>query len=137
MGDGVEPPLPYYQGMPDKRMSLGEFLDELTAYYLSIGMPLNEIMYGERSAFNDYELAYEYKLVQTNRNLHLQGLYNYSAVACALSSAFAAKGKKGTPYPEYPIPITETERKAEKERKIMHTLKVVRNRKRAGGESNG
>jgi len=135
LGDGVTPP-PFYQGMTE-RLSLGEFLAELTAYYLSIGMPWNEIMYGERSAFDDYELAYEYKRVQTNQNLHLQGLYNYSAVACALSSAFAEKGKKGTPYPEYPIPITETERKAEKERKIMHTLNVVRNRKRAGGDSNG
>ena len=59
------------------------------------------------------------------------------AVSCALSSAFAEKGKKGTAYPTYPVAITETERKAEKERKIMHTLEVVRNRKRTGGGVNG
>lgn len=104
---------------------------------MAIGMPWNDFMYGERAAFDDYVLAYEYKRVQTNRDLHLQGFYDYQAVSCALSSAFAEKGKKGTPYPANPVPITETERKAEKERKIMHTLEVVRNRKRAGGDVNG
>ena len=100
-------------------------------------MPWDDFMYGERAAFDDYVLAYEYKRVQMNNNLHLQGYYDYMAVSCALSSAFAEKGKKGTAYPTYPVAITETERKAEKERKIMHTLEVVRNRKRTGGGVNG
>ena len=94
-------------------------------------------MYGERAAFDDYVLAHEYKRVQTNHELHLQGYYDYQAVSCALSGLAAEKGKKGTPYPQYPTPITETERRAEKERNIMHTLNVVRNRKRAGGDGNG
>ena len=104
---------------------------------MAIGMPWNDFMYGERAAFDDYVLAYEYKRVQSNSNLHLQGYYDYQAVSCALSAAFAEKGKKGTPYPSHPTPITETERKAEKERNIMHTLEVVRNRKRRGGGVNG
>lgn len=123
--------------MPEQGQTLGKFLDELCAYYMAIGMPWNDIMYGERAAFDDYVLAYEYKRVQTNTNLHLQGFYDHMAVACALSSAFAGNGKKGTQYPTHPIPITETERKAEKERNIMHTLNVVRNRKRTGEERNG
>ena len=118
-------------------MTLGQYLDELCAYFMAIGMPWQEIMYGERAAFADYVLAYEFKRVQTNANLHLQGLYDYTAVTCALSSAFAEKGKKGKPYPSYPYAITETERKAEKERNIMHTLEVVKNRKRTGGDGNG
>ena len=123
--------------MPEQGQTLGEYLDELCAYYMAIGMPWQEIMYGERAAFDDYVSAYEYRRVQTNNNLHMQGLYDYTAVICALSSAFAEKGKKGKPYPQYPYPITETERKAEKERNIMHTLQVVKNRKRAGGDENG
>lgn len=137
MGDGVTPPPVYYQGMSDEQQTLGQYLDELCAYFMAIGMPWQEIMYGERAAFADYVLAYEYKRVQTNNNLHLQGLYDYTAVICALSSAFAKKGKKGKQYPSYPFAITETERKAEKERNIMHTLEVVKNRKRAGEQQNG
>lgn len=123
--------------MPEQGQTLGQFLDELCAYYMAIGMPWNDFMYGERAAFDDYVLAYEYRRVQTNTNLHLQGYYDYMAVSCALSAAFAGKGKKGTPYPNHPTPITETERKAEKERNIMHTLNVVRNRKRTGEDRNG
>ena len=130
MGDGVTPPPIYYPGMPEKGQTLGEHLDELCAYYMAIGMPWHEFMYGERAAFDDYTLAYEYKRVQENTNLHLQGFYDYIAVSCALSSAFADKGKKGTPYPTYPTPITETEKKAEKQRNIEKTLAWVRERKR-------
>lgn len=137
MDDGVKPPQPFYFEAPKNEITFGQFLDELCAYYMAIGMPWSEIMYGERAAFDDYVLAYEYARVQINSNLHLQGFYDYMAVSCAMSSAFAEKGKKGTPYPQYPVAITETERKAEKERNIMHTLNVVRNRKRAGGDRNG
>jgi hypothetical protein len=49
-----------------------------------------------------------------------------------LSSAFADKGKKGTPYPQYPFSLTETERKAEKERNIAKTLAWVRERNKHG-----
>lgn len=118
--------------MEEKGLSLGEYLDEIVAYFMAIGMPWNEIMYGERAAFDDYVLAHEYKRVQANQDLHMQGLYDHIAVSCALSSAFASNGKRGTPYPQYPIAITETERKAEKERNIQKTLAWVRERKRNG-----
>lgn len=131
-GGLVQPPL-YHAGEKEEK-TLGQFLDELCAYYMAIGMPRETFMFGERDEFDDYELAYEYKRIHENTMLHLQGFYDYMAVSCALSSAFAQKGKKGTPYPQYPVPITETERKAEKERNIMHTLNVVRNRKRGRGD---
>lgn len=129
MGGGeVSRPQPYHAGQ-EETQTLGGFLDELCAYYMAIGMPRDVFLYGEREAFDDYEQAYEYKLVQENQQLHLQGLYDYIAVSCALSAAFAQKGKKGQPYPLYPIPITETERKAEKKRNIAKTLAWVRERK--------
>lgn len=130
LGDGVTPPPTYHPGLPEGELTLGQFLDEFVAYFMAIGMSREEVMYGERAAFADYVLAYEYKQVQTNQNLHLQGLYNNIAVSCALSAAFAEKGRKGTPYPTYPIAITETERKAEKRRNIEKTLAFVRGRKR-------
>lgn len=132
MGDGVTPPPLYYPNKPKDEQSLGEYLIDFVAYYMSIGMPRSEILYGERSAFDDYIRAYEYTRMQTNNNLHLQGYYDYTAVACALSSAFAEKGKKGTPYSSYPVAITEMERKAEKERNIRKTLAWVRERNKNG-----
>lgn len=98
---------------------------------MAIGMPRDEFMTahsGDPFRLEDYELAYEYKRVHENQNLHLQGFYDHMAVSCALSSAFAEKGKKGTPYPVHPLAITETERKAEKQRNIEKTLAWVRGR---------
>ena len=97
---------------------------------MAIGMPREDFLNGDREALDDYERAWECKLVHDNRMLHLMGLYNYRAFGSVLSSAFAEKGKKGEPYLSYPIPITETERKAEKERNIQRTLQWVRGRKR-------
>ena len=132
MGDGVTPPPIYYPNKPDDTQSLGDYLIDFVAYYMAIGMPRSEILNGEWSAFDDYTRAYEYTQMQTNNNLHLQGYYNYMAVSCSLSSAFAGNGKKGTPYPAYPVAITETERKAEKERNIRKTLAWVRERNKNG-----
>lgn len=103
---------------------------------MAIGMPRDEFLNGDDwDAPDDYERAYECKQIQANRMLHLQGYYNYNAFGSVLSSAFAPKGKKGTPYLPYPIPITETERKEEKKRNILRTLQFVRGRKR--GQTNG
>lgn len=135
MGGGqLNRPKYYYAGQKNG-LTFREFLDELCAYYMAIGMPRETFLYGEREAFDDYDLAHEYHLAEWNQMLFMQGRYNYTALSCALSSAFADKGKKGTPYPQYPTPITALERKAEKERNIMHTLEVVRNRGR--GQGNG
>ena len=129
MGDGLTPPPQYHAGEQTDERTFGQFLSELCAYYMAIGMSRELFLYGDRDVFDDYELAYEYRRVSENQMLHLQGLYDYIAVSCALSSLTADKGKKGERYPEYPIPITETERKAEKQRKIAKTLAFVRGRK--------
>lgn len=129
MGDGVKPS-PYYPGKEEEKRTLGEFVGELCAYYMAIGMPRELFLEGDRDAFDDYDKAYECQRMLQNQMLHLQGYYNYRAFGSVLSSAFAAKGKKGEPYLKYPLPITNTERKAEKERNIMRTLQFVHNRTR-------
>ena len=130
MGDGISPS-PYYKGKVEETRTIGEYITELCAYYMALGMPREQFLRGE-DCCEDYEKAFECKQILENRKLHLQGYYNYRALCSALSSAFAQKGKKGEPYPSYPVPITESERKAEKERSIMHTLNTVRSRKRGG-----
>lgn len=135
-GGEVEPPSSikpyYYQGMSKDTRTIGQYVSELCAYYMALGMPREEFFHGDRYACDDYERAWEAKLVNDNKMLHLQGIYNHAAFGSVLSGLFAEKGKKGTPYLEYPLPITESERAAEKERKIMHTLDFVRGRKRNG-----
>lgn len=132
MGDGVRPSPYYYQGKEEEKRTLGQFIGELCAYYMALGMPREQFNDGDRFAFDDYENAFECRQILQNRMLHLQGLYNYRAFGSVLSSAFAPKGKKGEPYLEAPIPITKAERKAEKERNIMRTLQFVYGRKRGG-----
>lgn len=131
MGDGIRPS-PYYKGKVEETRTIGEYVTELCAYYIALGMPRDQFLMGDRQACEDYEKAFECKQVIDNRRMHLQGLYVYKAFGSVMSAAFAQKGKKGEPYPAYPFPVTETERKAEKERSIMHTLEVVKNRKRGG-----
>lgn len=116
--------------MQEETRTIGEYVTELCAYYMAIGMPREEFLFGDRYACDDYEKAWEAKLVHTNRMLHLQGLYNHGAFGSVLSSAFAEKGRKGVPYYEFPIAITDAEREAEKERRIAHTLEFVRGRNR-------
>ena len=133
VGDGIKPS-PYYKGKVEETRTIGEYVTELCAYYMAIGMPREQFLRGGDGC-EDYEKAFECKQILDNRMLHLQGYYNYRALCSALSSAFAGKGKKGDPYLPYPVPITEPERKAEKERSIMRTLEIVRSRKR--GKGNG
>lgn len=134
MGDAVAPS-PYYQGKQEETRTLGEFLGELCAYYMALGMPRDEFYdTDERFSYDDYEKAWECKEIYRNQTLHLMGVYNTDAFGTVLSNAFAKKGSKGKKYMEYPIPTTETERKAEKQRKILHTLKFVRERKRGNGD---
>ena len=103
---------------------------------MAIGMPRDEFLdTPDRDSFDDYEKAFECKEIYRNQTLHLMGAYNASAFGTILSNAFSKKGSKGKAYMEHPIPTTEAERKAEKQRKIEHTLAVVRNRKR--GNDNG
>ena len=103
---------------------------------MAIGMPRDAFLFGgDRDACEDYEKAYECKLIEKNKMLHLQGFYNFRAFGSVLSSAFAKNGSKGEPYLAFPVPITQAERKAEKERNIVKTLQFVRNRQR--GAKNG
>ena len=62
-----------------------------------------------------------------NYELWLQGLYNFRAVSAALAMAFwNRKGKKPEGYLENPIPITEREKEADKQRRIEKTLEFFR-----------
>lgn len=103
---------------------------------MAMGMPRDEFYdTDDRFALDDYEKTFECKEIYRNQTMHLMGAYNCDAFGTVLSNAFTKRGKKGKQYMDYPIPTTPTEQKAEKQRKILHTLQTVRNRKR--GSTNG
>ena len=135
MGDGIKPS-PFYQGKKEEVRTVGQYVTELVAYYMAIGMPRELFLDGDdRDACGDYEKAWECKEIYRNKTLHLQGVYVMDAFGVVLANAFSEKGRQKANYLDYPIPTTKAEREAEKQRKIMHTLSAVRNRERKGAQN--
>ena len=98
-------------------------------YYLAIGMTYELFWQGPPYLVKAYREAHEFQREIENQRLWLQGLYNYRAFAAVMENfAYGMNGKKGSKpqgYLDNPIAITEAERKAEKKRKIKHTLAWV------------
>lgn len=92
-------------------------------------MPYELFWNGEPQLVDIYREAHEQRMQMRNQEMWMQGLYNFRAfksVAEALSYGLSGgKGQKPSMYPENPIPITEAEQKAEKERNKKRTLKWV------------
>ena len=86
--------------------------------------------HGDPWAAREYLEARELKRAEENQRMWMQGLYNYKAVSAALEIfGYGLSGRKGARPSGYiadPIPITEKERKAAKQKKIQHTLDFVR-----------
>ena len=89
---------------------------------------MNYEMYwkGSPYLFTDYKQAHEYELAEKNYLLWLQGMYNMSAfnhVQEKVLNSLSNSTKEPTAYIEYPIPITDVEKEAEKERNIEKTIR--------------
>lgn len=110
--------------------TFGEILDELCAFYMSIGVSYDEFWFGDYSRLKYYLEAWKMKqereFEDANEKLYLAGLYNYTAFSSVIGMfAWGLGGKKGGKpegYLEYPIALTENEKKAEKERNKQKTL---------------
>ena len=89
-------------------------------------MTADEFYNGDPEWARQYALAEEYRLEKENRNMYLQGLYNYmgfsSVIAIFSWGLNGGKGRKPDGYPEEPLALTEREKEAEMKRKIQHTL---------------
>ena len=93
-----------------------------------------------------YRKAYRLKREAENEQAWLEGLYNYHALATALSNAFRKSGQKIHNYIEKPIdifPLTEREKKRRKEienKKMQDAMKAMMRKQQAKkkkGENNG
>ena len=105
-------------------MTVEELYMQVFPYYLSIGCSYNEFWYGEAWIAASYREAEIFRMERRNYDEWLQGLYIYRAVSSSLAMAFwNRKGKKPDGYAEYPMPITEREKEADRQRRIEATLK--------------
>lgn len=106
-----------------------EYLDELFAYALSIGMTYNQYWYDEPALLNNYVRAEQIKQRKRNNEMWLQGAYIYQAIGSLVPvlNPFS-KEHRAKAYLKNPIPLTEEERediereKYERFVKYMHSL---------------
>lgn len=89
-------------------------------------MTYEQFWYGDPLLCKYYRDAETYRFEQRNIELWLQGMYINEALNKCLSNAFSAKHSKKQRYPDHPYAITEREKLAEKQRKIEHTMKWVK-----------
>jgi hypothetical protein len=92
----------------DKQLTYAEWLDEMCAFYMSIGVSYDEYWHGNYAKLQYYYKAYEMRQkrdsYKTDYEAWLQGAYNYEAVcdASPLFNPFAKKETKAHPYPQQP-----------------------------------
>ena len=123
--------IPARSSADQKQLSIGEYLEELCAYYLMIGVPYDEFWHGDYTRLKFYVRAHQLKMEraveQANETAYLEGLYNYNAFS-AVMGAFGwglggKKGKRPEGYLEAPIPLTDREKEADQKRKQEKTIK--------------
>ena len=92
-------------------------------YYLSIGCSYDEFWNAPAWVAAAYREADVYRFESDNRKMWIQGGYFHDAVSQAIAMAlWNKKGKKPEGYMEHPIPFTERELDADKQRRIQKTL---------------
>ncbi len=94
------------------------YLDELFAYALSIGMTYEQYWFQDPSLLKSYIKAEEYRQIKNNQDNWLKGLYTHIALNVSLSNAFSKHSH--AKYPKKPIPITLKEQQIEEEQRVNH-----------------
>lgn len=115
--------------LSDDPQRIGEQLDELCIYYMSLGMTYEDFWYGDYCKLKYIREADELKKARANADFYMQGFYNFRAFNAVMESfSYGMNGKKGKkpePYLKAPVPVTEVEKEIEKQRRIQHTLAWV------------
>lgn len=96
-----------------------DYLNDLFAYALSLGMTFEQYWYDDPSLLKHYLKADEIKRRRKNQELWLQGLYVHIAVGdlVPVLNPFS-KDHKAKPYLKEPIPITEKEQEEKRLERI-------------------
>lgn len=109
------------------------YLNELCAYALSIGMTLKEYWEDEPSLIVHYIEAEKIRQKKRNHELWLQGAYIYQAIGglYPLFNPFS-KEHKAKPYPSTPFPIDEQDRQQQLDSKVEKFMDNLIGRKPKG-----
>lgn len=94
----------------------------MAPWYMSIGMTYDEYWNGEGEMCEDYRHAHEYRQIEQNKMMWIQGLYIHDAFAVVLSNAFSKRGSTPKRYTEAPYPINSKMVKDEKDRKAKEAM---------------
>lgn len=117
------------RGVSQQTITPLEYLEELGAYAISIGMPYDLYWYGKADAINNFVKAEQIKQRKKNNELWLQGAYIYQAIGALVPvlNPFS-KEHRAKPYLKHAIPLTEEDReqiereKYERFVNYMHSL---------------
>jgi hypothetical protein len=93
-----------------------DYLDDLFAYALSIGMTYEQYWYQDPKLIKSYVKAEEYRQMRSNQDKWLQGLYNHIALNVSLSNAFNKHAH--SKYLEKPIALSKKEQEIEEEARV-------------------
>ena len=87
------------------------YLEDLFAFSLSLGMTYEQYWYGNPKLLNSYVRAEEYKRMRKNQELWLQGLYVHIAIGdlVPVLNPFS-KDHKAKRYLDKPIPLSKEEK---------------------------
>lgn len=97
-----------------------EYLDDLFAYALFLGMTYEQYWFQDPRLINAYIRAEEIRTMRKNRDLWLQGLYVHIAIGdlVPILNPFS-KEHRAKKYLDKPIPLTEKEQEEEEQRKLQ------------------
>lgn len=106
------------RGIEQKALSPIEYLDELCAYAMSIGMSYELYWYGDPFAINHFIKAEKIRQRKRNTEMWLQGAYIYNAVGALVPviNPFS-KEHRAKPYLKQPIPISKEEQEEQEREK--------------------
>ena len=96
------------------------YLNELFAYALSIGMTYEQYWYDDPLLFNSYQRAEEMRTKRRNQEMWLQGLYVHIAIGdlVPVLNPFS-KEHKARKYLDKPIPLTLKEQEEYEQERIQ------------------
>ena len=104
-----------------------EYLDELFAYALSIGMTYKQYWYGDPKILNTYVRAEAFRQKRRNNELWLQGLYVHIAIGdlVPILNPFS-KDHHAKKYLSKPIPITKEEQEEQERDKYERFVEYMK-----------
>ena len=105
------------------------YLNDLCAYALSIGMSYEQYWYEDPALINIYIKAEKHRQRKRNNEMWIQGLYIYNAVGglIHLANPFS-KEHRAKPYLKQPIALTKEEQEEQEQEKLERFIKYMKQR---------